>query len=250
MCAARACCTLRRMKPVLILQHLDADGPAYLDTWLRREGRSFELFNSQAGQSFPDSMQDYAALAVLGGEMSANDPLPSLRQAERLILQAMHLQRPVIGHCLGGQLMARALGAQVASSPLPEIGWHRVRLRPGEAAQSWFGGQQELVVFQWHYDAFDLPEGAEPLASSDACPCQAFAIGPHLAMQFHVELDEEKLSAWTSTHDERFLAANIVPTVHSAARMRAGLAERLEGQQSLAARIYARWLVLADQAAR
>lgn len=236
------------MKPVLILQHLDADGPAYLETWLRREGRPFEIFNSQAGQGFPDSMQDYAALAVLGGEMSANDPLPSLRQAERLILQAMQLNRPVIGHCLGGQLMARALGAQVSSSPLPEIGWHRVRLGPGPAARSWFGEQTELVVFQWHYDAFGLPEGAEPIAGSDACPCQAFAIGPHLAMQFHVELDEAKLQAWMSTHDERFLAAAIVPTVHSAAQMRAGLAEHLEAQQRLAARIYARWLGLAEQA--
>ncbi|HEY0857575.1 MAG TPA: type 1 glutamine amidotransferase [Albitalea sp.] len=238
------------MKPVLILQHLDADGPAYLDTWLRQAGRPFELFNSQAGQHFPDSMQDYAALAVLGGEMSANDPLPSLRQAERLILQAMHLQRPVIGHCLGGQLMARALGATVGSSPLPEIGWHRMWLRPSPAALSWFGEQRELVVFQWHYDAFDLPEGAEPLGFSDACPCQAFAIGPHLAMQFHVELDEAKLTAWISSHDERFLAAAVVPTVQDAAQMRAGLAEHLQAQQRLAARLYARWIALADQAAR
>lgn len=235
------------MKPVLILQHLDADGPAYLDTWLRREERPFHLFNTQAGQPFPQGMQDYAALAVLGGEMSANDPLPSLRDAERLILEAMQLGRPVLGHCLGGQLMARALGAEVVNSPQPEIGWHPMRLRPGPGAASWFGEAEEQVVFQWHYDAFAVPEGARALASSEACTCQAFALGPHLAMQFHVELDETKLRAWTRSHDERLLAAAIVPTVQSGDEMLAGAALHLEAQQRLADRIYALWMGLAER---
>lgn len=233
------------MKPVLILQHLDADGPAYLDTWLRREERPFHLFNTQAGQQFPQSMQDYAALAVLGGEMSANDPLPSLRDAERLILEAMALGRPVLGHCLGGQLMARALGAQVMNSPQPEIGWHRMCMLPGPESASWFGEESEPIVFQWHYDAFALPEGARALASSDACACQAFALGPHLAMQFHVELDETKLRAWTGTHDERLLAAAIVPTVQSGEEMLAGAVPHLQAQQRLADRIYGCWMQLA-----
>src|SRR5258706_10026380 len=101
------------MKPVLILQHLSADGPAYLLDWLRRKGRACEVFNTELGQDYPHRIRDYGALAVLGGEMSANDPLPSLRDAERLILGAMDADVPVLGHCLGGQLMARALGARV-----------------------------------------------------------------------------------------------------------------------------------------
>src|SRR5438067_4657542 len=207
------------MKPVLILQHLSADGPAYLTDWLQRERRPWQLFNTELGQSFPARIRDYGALAVLGGEMSANDPLPSLRDAERLILEAMDAGVPVLGHCLGGQLMARALGAAVADSPAPEIGWHRMQLLPHADAPRWFGDDAAPVVFQWHYDAFDLPAGARPLARSDACAYQAFSVGPHLAMQFHVELDEPKLRAWTAAHDDRFFAAANVPTVQSTAQM-------------------------------
>lgn len=235
------------MKPALILQHLDADGPAYLATWLQRERLPYEVFNTQAGQDFPDRIVDYGALAVLGGEMSANDPLPSLRDAERLILQAMDADVPVLGHCLGGQLMARALGAAVVDSPAPEVGWHRVQLLPHADTPRWFGDGDEITVFQWHYDAFELPAGARPLARSAACPYQAFSVGPHLAMQFHVELDAAKLSAWTRAHDERYFASAAVPTVHGAAQMLREMTARLAAQQVLADRIYARWMRLAKR---
>jgi GMP synthase-like glutamine amidotransferase len=231
------------MKPVLILQHLTQDGPAYLQTWLQRAGVRALVFNSEAGEAFPDSVDGYAALAVLGGEMSANDDLPSLRQAERLILDAMSADRPVLGHCLGGQLMARALGATVAEARAPEIGWHMVQVHPRLASQAWFGDMTEALVFQWHYDAFALPEGAQSLASSDVCAHQAFSVGPHLAMQFHVELDAPKLRAWTQAHDPRFGAAEQAPTVQSAAAMLSQADERLAEQQRLADRIYERWLL-------
>ncbi len=217
------------MKPVLILQHLNGDGPAYLRTWLEREGRPFSIFNTEAGQAFPQRMADYSALAVLGGEMSANDPLPALREAERLIRDAVATNVPVLGHCLGGQLMARALGARVAESPRPEIGWHRIRIRKVTDSSVWFGEAAEQLVFQWHYDAFELPRGAQWLAESAACPHQAFALGPHLAMQFHVELDEPKLHAWASSQPALLEQA----------------APRLKDQQALADKLYARWLIAA-----
>lgn len=235
------------MKPALVLQHLDADGPAYLADWLRRAGLSFEVFNTQAGQAFPGSIAPYGALAVLGGEMSANDPLPSLRDAERLILEAMAEGIPVLGHCLGGQLMARALGAAVVASPAPEIGWHAVQRLDDEEAVRWFGDEAQPTLFQWHYDAFELPAGARPLARSDACAHQAFAIGPHLAMQFHVELDRAKLEAWTEAHDERFFASAARPTVHGVERMRQDTGRFLSRQQALADRIYGRWIGYARQ---
>lgn len=160
------------MKPVLILQHLNADGPAYLAQWLRREGRAFEVRNTEAGDAFPSSIDAYSALAVLGGEWSANDERASLRAAERLVLDAMESGVPVIGHCLGGQLMARALGARVAASDAPEVGWHRIRVQDPSQAAPWFGDGESAMVFQWHYDAFELPRGATPLATSDACAHQ------------------------------------------------------------------------------
>ncbi|HEX6704912.1 MAG TPA: type 1 glutamine amidotransferase [Albitalea sp.] len=226
------------MKPVLILQHLDQDGPAYLATWLRRQQRPFELFNTEAGQEFPRHIEGHAGLAVLGGAMSANDAMPSLRQAEHLIREAIAAGVPVLGHCLGGQLMARALGARVTASPAPEIGWHPIGLVPGdEEATAWLGERRNPVVFQWHSEAFALPQGARSLAGSDACPHQAFALGPHLAMQFHVELDETKLRAWVDTDRVEGDGKN----VQDGPSMLAGIARHLTSQQRLADRIYSRW---------
>lgn len=231
------------MRPVLVLQHMASDGPAYLAQWLREQERPFRVFDSSAGQAYPERIDGWGALAVLGGEMSANDPLPSLRQAERLILAAVEAGVPVIGHCLGGQLMARALGAPVTRSPAPEIGWHAVRIAPHAQARAWFGALDEAVVYQWHHEAFGLPPGASLLAASDACPHQAFALGPHLGMQFHVEVDADKLAAWSACSDPDFLALQReCATVHSGAAMRAGAQRHLEAQQRLAARLYARWI--------
>jgi len=232
------------MKPVLILQHLGTDGPAYLGSWLEREGQRFEVFNSERGDAYPRRIDAYGALAVLGGEMSANDPLPPLREAESLIRQAFDAELPVLGHCLGGQLMARALGAQVQASPAPEIGWQPMQLVDSPSARAWFGEADEVTVYHWHSEAFELPAGAELLASSTACPNQAFALGPHqLAMQFHVELDSAKLAIWAASRDPGFLRLlREHPTVQGGAAMLAQAERALPAQQRLADRIYRRWL--------
>jgi GMP synthase-like glutamine amidotransferase len=231
------------MKPVLVLQHLTTDGPAHLAAWLEREAVPFEVFDTQAGQRYPDHIDGYRALAVLGGEMSANDELPSLRDAERLILEAIDRGVPVIGHCLGGQLMARALGATVQASPAPEIGWQTLQVAGTPAARDWFGTKERPTVFHWHHEAFALPAQAQRLASSPACPNQAFALGPHLAMQFHVELDDTKLRRWAASQDPDYLALqSSCATVQSGAVMRAQAAVALPAQQRLAERLYQRWL--------
>jgi GMP synthase-like glutamine amidotransferase len=206
----------------------------------------FVTCNSQAGEAAPASLDGCAALAILGGEMSANDALPGLRQAEQLFLQALRDGVPTLGHCLGGQLMARALGARVGPSPAPEIGWQPLQREAGAEAEAWFGPQREQTVFEWHYEAFDLPAGAQRLASSAACPNQAFALGPHLAMQFHVELDEDKLGRWAAETSTRWqAAARRHGSVQDAAAMLEAGARRLQAQQRLADRIYGRWLALA-----
>ena len=155
----------------------------------------------------------------------------------------MARDKPVIGHCLGGQLMARALGARIGPSPAPEVGWHAIDLSGDAAAQAWFGSAGPWTVFQWHEEAFGLPPQATPLASSAACPHQAFAVGPHLAMQFHVEVDEEKLQRWSLLDTPAYRASQQQhTTVHSGERMRAEMVLYLQAQQALADRLYARWL--------
>jgi GMP synthase (glutamine-hydrolysing) len=226
--------------PVLILQHLHLDGPGYLATWLQSVGVPFEVRNAEAGESFPERIDGYRALAILGGTMSANDDLPSLRRAEALVRQAVGQGRPVIGHCLGGQLMARALGAPVHRSPAPELGWLPIRPRPG--SEDWFGVGVRPVVMQWHGEAFGLPSGARWLAESDACTHQAFAVGPHLALQFHVEVDAAKLALWSP--DAQADPAHPL-TVQDRATLEAGTSRHLQAQQALAGRLYERWLAAA-----
>lgn len=226
---------IRAQQPVLILQHLSRDDPAYLGTWLEQAGVPQDVRNTEAGDAFPPTLAGYRALAILGGSMSANDDLAPLRQAEALIREGVARGIPVIGHCLGGQLMARALGARVAASPAPEIGWQPLRWLEG--ATAWFGPRPPSVVMQWHVEAFDLPAGAEALAASACCPIQAFALGPHLAMQFHLEVDATKLDRWLD--DPREATG---PTVQDPQALRASTVEHLAAQQALADRVYRRWL--------
>ena len=237
--------------PVLILQHLSSDGPAYLAQWLRQHDVRFDVRDAEAGDRYPQDMSGHRALAVLGGEMSANDPLPGLRQAEVLILDAMRRDCPVIGHCLGGQLMARALGARIVRSPAPEIGWQPLQVLDDPVALDWFGHAGMHTLFQWHEEAFELPDGARSLAGSAACAHQAFSIGPHLAMQFHVELDDEKLQRWSLLDTPDYRAAQQRhASVQGGAAMRASADGHLQRQQRLADRIYARWLSFAHGACR
>jgi GMP synthase (glutamine-hydrolysing) len=231
------------MKPVLILQHLEGDGPAYLATWLRDHGVPLDVRDSSRGDALPDRIEDFAALAILGGEMSANDPLPALRRAETLFRQALSEGVPTLGHCLGGQLMARALGAAVTHSPAPEVGWQPLEVLDAPEARTWLGAPGERMVYHWHYEAFELPRGGVPLARSTACPNQAFAIGPHLAMQFHVEVDAAKLARWSADEGPRYRQAlGAHPqTVQSPSDMRAATVRHLALQQRLADRIYGQW---------
>jgi GMP synthase (glutamine-hydrolysing) len=231
---------------VLILQFMSDDGPGFLGRWLREQGVAADVFDAQRGALFPEQIKSYRALAVLGGAMSANDDLACLRHAERLILEAMRAEVPVLGHCLGGQLMARALGARVFNSPAPEVGWHRMDCVDSARSREWLGTAAAQTVFHWHYEAFELPVGAERLAASAACPNQAFAIGRHLAMQFHVEIDLQKIEAWLTLPGPAYAPAQArYATAHAPAIIRAGSLAHLSAQQALAGRIYARWLSLA-----
>lgn len=241
------------MKPIFILQHLNGDGPAYLQTWLEQQGLPFQVFNTEAGQDFPAHLQGCGGLAILGGEMSANDPLPSLRQAEHLFLQAVQLGVPTLGHCLGGQLMARALGARVVPSPAPEVGWQRLKVSDCASARGWLQPPEMAatpLVFHWHYEAFELPTGAETLATTAACPVQAFSLGPHLAMQWHVELDDVKLQRWSLENgvEHQQCLRDHPATVQSGDAMRGAAPAQLPQQQALARHIYQRWLGLAGRA--
>ena len=234
---------------IAILQNDPDDGPAYLGTWLASRGVAFDVFSGDAGQRAPSSLGAYAALALLGGPMSVNDELPTLRQSETLIREARDAGKPVIGHCLGGQLIASALGARVIVADRPEIGWAKIKLSDGPEARSWFGEftGTERDALQWHYDAFRLPEGATLLASNDVCAVQAFAVHNMLAMQFHIEIDRDKLASWARNGKTELAALRDQPHVQQARIIAAEIPKRMAASHALANRIYEQFIRLAQR---
>jgi GMP synthase-like glutamine amidotransferase len=234
----------RARADVLVLQHLDEDGPGVLGQWLDAQGASWHLRCAEAGEDYPDSVRGYRALAVLGGAWGANDERPSLRQAEALIREADALGLPVLGHCLGGQLLAKALGGRVATHPTPEIGWLPITHTGSVAAREWFGEASDAVVYQWHSDSFvELPPGAELLASSPACAHQAFALRQHLGMQFHIEVTPAKIQDWLKEPGQAY-PVNVLLHRHSVqdpASMNAATARYQSRSKAMAERIYRVW---------
>ncbi|WP_137920877.1 type 1 glutamine amidotransferase [Hydrogenophaga sp. 2FB] len=229
---------------VLVLQHLVEDGPGFLGQWLDAQGFSWHLRCAEEGDLYPSSVRGYRGLAVLGGAWSANDERPTLRQAEALIREAVALGIPVLGHCLGAQLMAKALGGRVERLPQPEVGWWPIAHNGSALARHWLGDEPRSTVYQWHQDGFtELPPGAESLASSPVCAHQAFALGPHLAMQFHVEITPEKIADWLEKPGEAYVVNVLMhrDSVQDPASMNAATARHLAGSEALADHIYRRW---------
>ncbi len=236
--------TQARPCDVLVLQHTLEDGPGYLGHWLDTQGVGWQALCTQADEAYPASVAGYRALAVLGGEWSANDDRASLRQAEALIREADALGIPVLGHCLGGQLMARAFGARIARLDAPEVGWMDIHIADSAPAQDWLGPAGVAKVYQWHYDGVvDLPAGAQGLARSAACAHQAFALGPHLAMQFHIEITPLKIQAWLEHPGEVYPAAvhTHPASVQDTQTMHRATEQHLAGSEALARRIYQTW---------
>jgi GMP synthase (glutamine-hydrolysing) len=177
-------------------------------------------------------------LIFMGGPMSANDALPFIRREIGIIEAALAAGRPVLGVCLGAQLLARALGARVYRNPVKEIGWAPVYWTEAAGQDRLFAGlPSPQTVLHWHGETFDLPYGAEWLAWSDACRNQAFRAGPNAyGLQFHLEVTPEMISTWCSedanSGDVRELPAPIDPDAHAA------------GVARLAAIVFDRWASL------
>lgn len=182
------------MHCIRIFRHIDCEGPAYLQPLLEEENIPFELVRIDAYEPVPSQLDNVAGLIFMGGSMSVNDPLPWIDQEISLIQQAVKQDIPVLGVCLGSQLLAKALGARVYPGPCMEIGWYPVNCIDGESLTA--GLPAQMSVFHWHGETFDLPAQAQLLFSNARYQNQGFAVGPHLGLQFHLEMQAEQVREW------------------------------------------------------
>lgn len=187
------------MPKIIVLQHAEAEQPGRIARAIHREHVQYDCIRSWEGQPVPANVDEVDALVVMGGPMSVYETgrYPFLADEITLVQSAISAGKPVLGVCLGSQLMAAALGARVYPNVRKEIGWFDIRFSNEAAGDALLRGlPASLKAFHWHGDTFDLPEGAVRLASSDVTPNQAFRFGRNAyALQFHMEVDGESLEA-------------------------------------------------------
>ncbi|MBK7354351.1 MAG: type 1 glutamine amidotransferase [Nitrosomonas sp.] len=226
------------MKPVVIIRFFPIEGPGYFATFLDNNHIPWKVVKVDDNETIPSTLQDFSGLVLMGGPMSVNDDLPWITQVLALIQQAITLNIPVLGHCLGGQLMTKAMGSVVTQGSIKELGWGKVNVIDHPVAKAWLGAMTEFEAFHWHGETFSLPEKAALLFSSPYCAHQAFAVGIHLAMQCHVEVTEEMVHSW-STFNAAEIEQNLSsPAVQTAPAMQERLPQRIAALNGVADQLY------------
>ena len=232
------------MLPVAIFRHAPVEGPGYFAIFLEQHGIPWRLVAIDAGEPVPAAVESFSGLCFMGGPMSVNDPLPWIEPVCALIRDAVARDVPVIGHCLGGQLMSKALGGEVTRNPVREIGWGMAGGEDSALARHWLGGfaGSPCTVFHWHGETFSIPPGATRLLASRHCANQMFAVGPHLAMQCHVEMTPEMIAAWCAQWGDEVLARADRPSVQPPELMQREIPERLPEMRRLSEQLYSIWI--------
>lgn len=230
------------MKPVIIFRHAEVEGPGFLAQFLDAHQIPWQLVKIDQGESLPASIADYSGMVLMGGPMSVHDDLPWIAPVLSLIREAYALDIPLLGHCLGGQLISQALGGQVTLNPIKEIGWGEVSTTTAPEARSWFGDQAQFLAFHWHGETFTPPPAAIPLLVSPYCENQAYAIGKHLALQCHIEMTEQMVLDWCRVGADEIRAAAASPGVQQVADITAALSANVAVLQQTAERVYTHWI--------
>jgi GMP synthase-like glutamine amidotransferase len=231
------------VKPIAIFRHAPHEGPGHFAAFCDARSLPWQLIAIDAGDPLPTSPDAYSGLVFMGGPMSVNDDLPWIAPVLALIRAAAAVGIPVLGHCLGGQLMARALGGSVGRNPVKEIGWGSARVLASPVAAAWFGEIKQFEAFHWHGETFALPPGAERLLESDWCANQAFALGPNLALQCHVEMTEAMIKSWCDVGGDEIAAAIASPGVQTPRQMQALNEANLAPMRAVAEQLYGRWIL-------
>jgi GMP synthase-like glutamine amidotransferase len=230
------------MKPVLILRFSATEGAGYFASFLARNDIPFALIAIDDGEALPGSLDAYAGLCMMGGPMSVNDELPWIAQVLDRVREAVAADKPVIGHCLGGQLLAKALGAAVTRAPHREIGWGEVTVAATPMGERWFGEVRAFESFHWHGETFGIPQGAELILWSALCAHQAYVMGKHIGMQCHVEMTPAMIRSWCE-NGAKEIEQNPGPGVQAVEDILSNVEARARRLSEVADHVYTRWIM-------
>jgi GMP synthase-like glutamine amidotransferase len=229
------------MKPVVIFRFSPGDEPGRFAQWLDANGRPWKLIALHEGEPVPQDVAAFAGIGMMGGPMSVNDSLPWVAPMESLLRSAVERGVPVVGHCLGGQLLAKSLGATVGVARTPEIGWIDVEVTDREAADEWFGGRRRFTTFEWHYEAFTIPPGATPVLTNRFNENQGYVIdGRHIGFQGHIEMTTEIARSWIELSSDE-LPAQPTESTQPASEILRDLDSRVRALNAVADAVYTRW---------
>ena len=187
------------MSDVLVVQNTRIESSGYLGELLSRDGFDITSINAKH-EIIPN--KKFSLVVILGAPESANDDFPYLIEEQELIKNSVNDDIPVLGICLGSQLIAKTFGAKIYSGPKKEIGFYN-DLKISSDSTFFSGFQNPFTVFHWHGDTFDLPQGALRLASSEHYTNQAFQYKSAIGLQFHLEVNEEMVNLWLDNTEEK-----------------------------------------------
>ena len=228
---------------ILIFRHFPTEGPGYFAEFLDRRHIRYRTIKVDQGEPIPESIADIPALVFMGGPMSVNDPLPWIPKLLRLIRLAVAADVPVLGHCLGSQLISKALGGRVRRHRLKEIGWLPVQTVKSIAASTWMNDlPSQFEAFHWHGETFSLPPGATHILRSRHCRNQGFVVGKSLALQCHIEMTPEMVRTWAQAGEREIATAQPCVTVQRRARLLQDLPARNARLHRIADVFYEHWI--------
>lgn len=215
------------------LEHAPAEGVARIGDWVQARGHFLTTTRLDLGQSLPRP-EDFDLLIMMGGGMNIYQyrDFPWLRDERALMLAAVEDNKPVLGVCLGAQMLADVLGARVHQNQVKEIGWYPVRFV--ERPEAFAAFEETATVFHWHGDTFELPPGAQRIAESEACSNQAFMHGDRLiGLQFHVEIEPQTVSNFVCGGESELVAQPYVQTPDTILGNRVDLTAMHQGLEHL-----------------
>ncbi len=232
---------MNSIKPIRIFSHVSCEHPGYFCEYMKQRGIYYEIVPIDRVKPILKQINDVSGLVFLGSPVSVNDPLPWIAEELELIRSASQSGIPILGICFGGQLISKALGGEVYSAPMMQIGWHHINV--SKQAKLLFNSGDMLssfYAFEWHGDTFSLPEGALPLFSGGCIKNQGFFYKNSLALQFHPEITKTMVYEWLERY--RYCLKKNNKCIQSKEQILENIDKRFDQQRVVIDQIFNWWI--------